>query len=173
MPPMRQNYTFWRSHESVKSLRRHTVQGGPALAYSYLGLEALLNGVERLSPDETAMQRDLEAHWEVIGEGIQTILRQAGYPDAYEKMKDAMMGRTLGKNDVAAIIEGLDAPEEVKSKLRALTPATYLGDAITLTELALAEISRAPNGQAQNGQAQNGRAQNGQAQNGQAKLGKA
>lgn len=115
---------------------------GPAMAYSFLGIDAVHRGIETLSPDEAAMHRDLDAHWEVIGEGIQTILRAAGRDDAYEKMKAAMMGRTLTKDTVGEIIDKLDVPEDVKSKLRALSPFTYLGEAVKLTELALAEIGR-------------------------------
>jgi adenylosuccinate lyase len=63
-----------------------------------------------------------------VAEGIQTILRRAGYPQPYERLKELTRGKErIGKEDIAAFIEALDVAEEVKGQLRALSPHTYTG----------------------------------------------
>lgn len=115
---------------------------GPAMAYAYLGIDAILRGIEKLAPDEAAMHRDLDSHWEILGEAVQTILRAGGYERAYEIVKEKILGRVMSKDDFRQFIAELDVPEEIKNRLRQLHPRAYLGDAVTLTELALAEIGR-------------------------------
>ena len=36
---------------------------------------------------------ELNKHWEVLGEAIQTVLRRDGRHDAYEKLKNLTRGR--------------------------------------------------------------------------------
>jgi len=114
---------------------------GPSMAYSYLAIEALRIGLGKIIPDEEKMRQDLEAHWEVIAEGIQTILRASGYANAYELLKEKTRGKKIAKEDIAQFIESLGVPEDVKARLRELSPETYLGKAVELTEKALAEIA--------------------------------
>lgn len=74
------------------------------------------------------LERDLEAQWPVVAEGIQTILRRAGYPEPYERLKDLTRGKDrITQQDIVAFIEQLDVAEEVKVQLRRLTPHTYTG----------------------------------------------
>lgn len=113
---------------------------GPAMAYTYIGIRGALEGLGKISPDAEKLKQDLEAHPEVISEGIQTILRAAGVPGAYEKLKELIRGRTVTKEEIKKFIDGLDAPEEIKTRLLALSPETYIGKAIELTEKALEEI---------------------------------
>jgi adenylosuccinate lyase len=63
-----------------------------------------------------------------VAEGIQTILRRAGYPQPYERLKDLTRGKErITAQDISTFIEGLDVGEDVKVQLRQLTPHTYTG----------------------------------------------
>jgi adenylosuccinate lyase len=73
-----------------------------------------------------------------VAEGIQTVLRREGYPQPYEALK--ALTRTHGVIDAPAIAEfigGLDVSEAVKTELRAITPATYIGRSASIAEAAL------------------------------------
>ena len=75
-----------------------------------------------------ALQRDLDAQWAVVAEGIQTILRRAGYPQPYERLKDLTRGKErITQADILAFIDGLDVTEAVKAQLRHLSPHNYTG----------------------------------------------
>ena len=64
----------------------------------------------------------------MVAEGIQTILRRAGYPQPYERLKELTRGRErIGQKDLLDFIEGLDVASEVKEQMRQLTPHNYTG----------------------------------------------
>jgi len=101
---------------------------GVPFGHTLIGLRSLLRGLGKLIINEERIREDLQANWAVVAEGIQTILRRAGYPDPFEALK--ALTRTHGKIDQSAIaefIESLDVADEVKEELRALTPETYIG----------------------------------------------
>lgn len=101
---------------------------GVPLAHTEIAIGAVMKGLDKLLLNEAAIARDLDAQWAVVAEGIQTILRREGYPEPYEKLKDLTRGKErVGQEDIAAFIQSLDVAEGVKQRLRALTPATYLG----------------------------------------------
>ena len=68
---------------------------GEAWAYGYLSWGFTLGGLGRVRANPERMRRNLEEHWEVLGEAIQTILRKHGYLDAYERIQKLMQGKTL------------------------------------------------------------------------------
>ncbi|MBL0043389.1 MAG: adenylosuccinate lyase [Flavobacteriales bacterium] len=101
---------------------------GVPMAHTHIALHALLKGLGKLELNEDAINADLNAQWVVVGEGIQTILRRAGFAQPYERLKDLTRGKTsVGEADIAAFIEELDVAESVKAQLRALTPHNYTG----------------------------------------------
>lgn len=53
---------------------------GVPMAHSLIGLRSLLKGLNKLLLNREALDRDLENNWAVVAEGIQTVLRRAGYP---------------------------------------------------------------------------------------------
>ena len=78
--------------------------------------------------NEAAIHRDLEAQWPVVAEGIQTILRRAGYPQPYERLKELTRGKDrVTQADIVAFIDALEVEEHVKVRLRSLTPHNYTG----------------------------------------------
>jgi adenylosuccinate lyase len=50
---------------------------------------------------------------------------------AYEKLKELTRGKRIDRESLQAFVDGLDLPSEAKRRLKALTPATYLGNATT------------------------------------------
>jgi adenylosuccinate lyase len=81
----------------------------------------------KIEPNEQAMAKALDENWEVLTEGLQTVLRKCGVPDAYERLKDLTRGERVGREGLVAFVDGLDIDESEKERLKGLTPAAYLG----------------------------------------------
>ena len=106
---------------------------GVALAYSMLSLKSVLKGLGKLVLNKKALEDELDAHWEVVAEAIQTILRREGYPEPYEALK--MYTRTsdeITQQSIMQFIESLPLRESVKSELKTITPFNYLGIKLTV-----------------------------------------
>lgn len=100
---------------------------GTALAHTIIGFRALVRGLGKVSVNETAMRAALSEHPEVLAEAIQTVLRKEGVAVPYEKLKALTRGKTVSLEDFAEFIDGLEIGGEVKSRLKALRPDTYIG----------------------------------------------
>jgi adenylosuccinate lyase len=101
---------------------------GVPMAHTVLAIESMGKGIEKLVLNAPALERDLDAQWPVIAEGIQTILRRAGYPQPYEALKDLTRGKErLTKEDMHAFIDALAVSDALKLQLKALSPRTYTG----------------------------------------------
>ncbi len=110
---------------------------GVALGHSLLGFSSISRGLERVQANEGKLRADLEAHWEVISEGVQTILRAAGVANAYDQVKVLTRGKTFSRDEFSQWIENLAVDESVKTRLRALTPLSYVGLAEEIAERAI------------------------------------
>ena len=101
---------------------------GVPVAHTLLAVASLMKGLGKVILNEEALRRDLDDNWAVVAEGIQTVLRRAGYPSPYEALKALTRTNThITAEAIAAFIAGLDVSEEVKAELRAITPASYTG----------------------------------------------
>jgi len=107
---------------------------GTALGHTILAWNNISKGMTRVAADEEKIKSDLDSHWEVISEGAQTILRSVGKSDAYETLKAQTRGSQLSGGNYQAWVEGLDVDEKIKEKLKSLSPETYVGLAIQLTD---------------------------------------
>ena len=106
---------------------------GVALGHAMLGWTALRQGLAQLDVEENRIAADLDSNWEVLAEAIQTIMRRHGLPEPYEQLKALTRGKTgMTRESLRAFIEGLALPADAKSRLLALTPATYVGLAARL-----------------------------------------
>lgn len=106
---------------------------GAGFAYSLIAVASTLRGLGRMSPNEDALAVDLNHAWEVLAEPIQTVMRRYGVPNAYEKLKALTRGHAMTPEAIHAFIDSLEIPEDDKARLRALTPAAYIGDAAART----------------------------------------
>ena len=123
---------------------------GAAFAHCAVAYASTAKGIAKLDADAPAMARDLEAHWEVLAEPIQTVMRRHGAPRPYEQLKELTRGQAqgaFGQRDVRDFVAGLEkrgeVPAEAARRLAALTPHTYTGLAASLARAVRAEIKAA------------------------------
>jgi len=60
--------------------------------------------------------------------------RAIGQSDAYESLKEQTRGKTLTQADYTSWVETLKVDESTRAKLAALTPSSYIGVAVKLTD---------------------------------------
>ena len=108
---------------------------GVALGHSYLALQNILKGLSRITINKVQMSAELNNHWEVLGEAIQTILRKAGKQDAYEQLKSLTQGQSINAESMAEFVSGLKISDEDKQTLLELTPELYTGLSSKLVDL--------------------------------------
>ena len=106
---------------------------GVAFGYTVLAWRSLSVGLGKLELNQEALDEDLNAAWEVLAEPIQTVMRRYGVQGAYEQLKEVTRGKTVTAQALHGLIRSLDIPAAEKTRLLALTPASYVGKA---TELA-------------------------------------
>lgn len=102
---------------------------GTGIAHSVIAYRALLKGVGKLECDPARLAEDLDANWEVLAEAVQTVMRRYGIEKPYEKLKELTRGRRVDAAAMRAFIDGLAIPADAKARLKALSPANYLGNA--------------------------------------------
>ncbi len=105
---------------------------GMGIGHSYLAYLSTMKGLSKLEINKPALERDLDANWEVLAEPIQTVMRKYKIEGAYEKLKDLTRGKRLTQDDMIAFVDTLEIPDEDKDRLREMTPATYIGLAAKL-----------------------------------------
>jgi adenylosuccinate lyase len=100
---------------------------GVALAHSLIAWNSLQRGLGKIAANPSAIAADIDAAHEVLGEALQTALRAAGVPNGYELLKDFTRGAQVDAAGLAAFIDKLPLPDADRVRLRALTPAQYVG----------------------------------------------
>ncbi|MDP2174505.1 MAG: adenylosuccinate lyase [Bacteroidota bacterium] len=101
---------------------------GVPFSHNLIAYASLQKGLSKLILNNDAIQTDLNNNWAVVAEAIQTILRSIAYPNPYEALKALTRTNThIGENEIKAFIETLDIPEEIKIRMRAISPSNYIG----------------------------------------------
>ena len=101
---------------------------GVPMSHMLIALHSTLKGLGKLLLNEQAISADLDAMWNVVAEGIQTILRREGYPKPYETLKElTRVNSTVTAESIAAFIDTLNVSDEVKAELKRLSPHSYTG----------------------------------------------
>jgi len=103
---------------------------GVGFGYSFIAYQSALKGLGKLELNETRLAEDLDNSWEVLAEPIQTVMRRYGIDEPYEKLKALTRGQAVNAELFKRFIETLEIPEEAKKELAALTPASYIGNAV-------------------------------------------
>jgi adenylosuccinate lyase len=107
---------------------------GVALGYAVLGYDSLLRGLNKLELHREALAADLDSAWEVLAEAIQTVMRRYGLPEPYEQLKAFTRGQPMTAELMRGFVAKLDLPEAEKTRLLAMTPASYIGKAAELAQ---------------------------------------
>jgi adenylosuccinate lyase len=105
---------------------------GVALAHALIAWRSLERGLSKIDADPARLAADVDAAWEVLAEPIQTVLRAAGVPEGYERLKEFTRGRVIDAASLHAFIETLPLSAPEKSRLKTLRPGDYIGLAARL-----------------------------------------
>jgi len=101
---------------------------GVPLAHTYIALQSILKGLNKLELNQAALHRDLDNNWAVVAEAIQTILRKEGYPNPYEALKDlTRKNEKITQQSLTTFIDGLAIKDDLKERLKRITPFNYVG----------------------------------------------
>ncbi len=101
---------------------------GVPLAHTLIAISSTLKGLGKLLLNEQAINDDLDKMWNVVAEGIQTILRREGYPHPYETLKQLTRTNTkVTAESIAEFIDTLQVSDSVKAELHRLSPHSYTG----------------------------------------------
>ena len=107
---------------------------GPAFGHSVLAYDSAMRGIGKLEVNTAAIAVDLDACWEVLAEPVQTVMRRYGIENPYEQLKELTRGKGINQADLQVFIRGLAIPEDAKARLLEMTPSSYLGKAVELTQ---------------------------------------
>ena len=107
---------------------------GVGLGYTLIAYASTLKGISKLEVNEQHLRDELDQNWEVLAEPIQTVMRRYGIEKPYEKLKELTRGKRVTGEAIREFISGLSLPEAEKARLKAMTPASYIGYAMELVE---------------------------------------
>lgn len=101
---------------------------GVPFAHTIIGFTSTLKGLNKLLINKAKFAEDLENHWAVVAEAIQTILRREAYPNPYEALKGlTRTNEKITQKSMADFIDSLEISNEIKTELKAITPSNYTG----------------------------------------------
>lgn len=104
---------------------------GVGLGHALIANQSLLKGISKLEVNVQSTADDLDANWEVLAEPIQTVMRRYAIEKPYEKLKELTRGQRITPERLADFIQQLEIPQEAKTELLAMTPDSYIGNAVT------------------------------------------
>jgi adenylosuccinate lyase len=101
---------------------------GVPVAHSFIALNSISKGMNKLVLNQQKMEEDLAGNWAVVAEAIQTILRRENYPQPYEALKALTRGKGgFNKLDLHKFIDSLKISATIKKELKSITPHNYIG----------------------------------------------
>ena len=101
---------------------------GVPVGHSILAFTYLNNGLNKVDLHEARLHGDLEDHWIVVSEAIQTVLRREGYPNPYEIIKKHTRGQQVTQESIQRIIQDLEVDQAIKEELGRITPFNFIRD---------------------------------------------
>jgi adenylosuccinate lyase len=107
---------------------------GVGFAHGLIAYQATLKGISKLKVNEANLLDELDHNWEVLAEPIQTVMRRYGIEKPYEKLKELTRGKRVDGDSMREFIMTLALPDDVKTELCKLTPASYIGRAVTFID---------------------------------------
>ena len=107
---------------------------GVAFGYTLLAYDSCLRGLNKLEVNPARLAEDLNATWEVLAEPVQTVMRRYGIENPYEQLKELTRGKGISREALREFVNGLAIPQEAKTLLLEMTPASYAGHAAKLAK---------------------------------------
>lgn len=139
-------FAFFASKLPVSRLQRDLSDStvirdmGAPLGWSLLAYKNTRTGLKNAFPNTDFMEEELNNDWSILAEPAQTRMRTYGVEDPYSLMRDKTQGKVITEGEWKEIIDELPINDEQKNDLGQLTPSNYIGEAVTLTEMAIDEI---------------------------------
>lgn len=107
---------------------------GVAIGHALLAYSSTCKGLSKITPNVDVIAADLDNHWEILAEPIQTVMRRFGIEQPYERLKSFTRGKKMDKDILHNFISDLTLPDDIKKQLYNLTPSNYLGYAEDLAK---------------------------------------
>ncbi len=85
---------------------------GEAIAYSVFSWKNIAVGLSKIFVNRKYLQNQLDEHFEVLSEALQTYLRWKGDSQAYEKLKLLTRGKKINKKEYLLILKKLGLDKE-------------------------------------------------------------
>jgi len=101
---------------------------GVPVAHTLIAIRSLEKGLSKIKLNDSRIYEDLDQHWAVVAEAIQTVLRREGYPKPYEALKKLTRGQQrITKQTLHRFIDELAIKASVKKELKKISPHNYTG----------------------------------------------
>lgn len=101
---------------------------GVPFAHGLIAFKSLAKGLHKITLHREAIDQDLENNWSVVAEAIQTVLRKEGFKNPYELLKELTRKNTrVTQEDFISFIDQLDIDEQLRERLKKITPWNYTG----------------------------------------------
>ena len=100
---------------------------GVIFSHSLISIKETMIGLNKIEVNSDYLISELDNHYEVLTEAIQTILRKNKVNNAYELLKGLSRGKSITKEDIISFISELDIDKEDKEILMNLKPSEYVG----------------------------------------------
>lgn len=115
---------------------------GVMFGHSLLAYISATAGICKISANKEKISKELDGHYEILSEGIQTVLRIKGQSKPYEQLKELVRGKKVSAYDIKNFVNSLKVDSATKKKLLVLTPESYVGKAHELAKKAIAQCKR-------------------------------
>ncbi len=107
---------------------------GTIFGYALIGYQNCQLGLDKLTVNEKRLAEELQQHWELLSEAIQTVMRRYGISEGYEQLKQLTRGAAVDQVALAKFIDQSALPDNEKERLKSLNISDYLGQATELAE---------------------------------------
>ncbi len=84
------------------------------------------NGIDKLYPNQTHINRDLDMNPTIIMEGVQTYMKILGIEDPYSKAKDFSRGKNITLENIHEFIDLYVKDEKHSTRLKKVSPHNYV-----------------------------------------------
>ena len=121
----------WQRDLSDSTLQRNL---GSVFGYCLLGYDSCLTGIERLTANKDVISADLKGRWQLLTEGVQTLMRKAKDQNAYEKVKEQARGTEFNRESYEKMVRNSGLDEKTQNNLLKLSVADYTGLASSLAK---------------------------------------